>query len=219
MHRYFSPLLLALMICSSSCRDSSTYYGVVQESPLSGLNLLEDYQPRDTTGLVNAVIEIPAGTVDKWELNKTNGQLEWELVNGVPRVVQYIGYPGNYGMIPQTLLDKANGGDGDPLDILVLGPPAERGAVLKCKIIGVLYLSDRGEQDDKLIAVAKDSPLYEVDSIAQLNANYQGITDIITLWFTNYKGPDQVVSTGYGDKSEAEKILQAAISQYTTANK
>ena len=75
-------------------------------------------------------------------------------------------------MIPQTLLAKANGGDGDPLDILVLGPPVERGSVLSCKLIGVLYLKDRGEQDDKLIAVAENSPFENLQSIEDLNQNF-----------------------------------------------
>ena len=45
-----------------------------------------------------------------------------------PREVKYLGYPGNYGMIPRTLLPKELGGDGDPLDVIVLGPAVERGS-------------------------------------------------------------------------------------------
>lgn len=87
------------------------------------LKQLTDYIPLNHDGDVNAVVEIPAGTLDKWELSKSNGQVEWETVNDVPRVVNYLGYPGNYGMIPRTLLPKDDEGDADPLDILVLGPP------------------------------------------------------------------------------------------------
>jgi len=177
-------------------------------------NLLTDYISLHEDGDVNAVIEIPSGTLEKWELNKSTGQVEWELINNKPRMINYIGYPGNYGMIPRTLLSKELGGDGDPLDIIVLGPPAERGSVVKCKIIGVLYLADRGEQDDKLIAVSTNSALYEVSTLEELNEHYIGVAEIIKLWFTNYKGPGKMDSKGYGDKSSAVDILQSAINEY-----
>ena len=152
--------------------------------------------------------------MDKWELDKTTGKVRWELVNEKPRIINYIGYPGNYGMIPRTLLSKQTGGDGDPLDILVLGPPVERGHVLKCKIIGVLYLKDRGEQDDKLIAISDNSPLYWVNSIEELDKEYIGISDIVQLWFTNYKGPGKMKSYGFGNKKVALDILNGAIKEY-----
>lgn len=178
------------------------------------INLLTDFIPIYEDGDVNAVIEIPSGTLEKWELNKSSGQIEWELVNDTPRVVNYLGYPGNYGMIPRTLLSKEQGGDGDPLDIIVLGPPAERGQVVKCKIIGVLYLKDRGEQDDKLVAVSTNSPLYKISSIEELNENYIGIYEILQLWFTNYKGKGKMKSKGFGDKNDAVDILESAIKEY-----
>lgn len=170
--------------------------------------------PFDKDSLVHVVLEIPAGTIDKWELNKSNGQLEWEIENGKPRKVNYLGYPGNYGFIPQTLLSKEQGGDGDPLDILVLGPSAPRGSIVKCKIIGVLYLLDRGERDDKLIAISIDSPLGEVNNIDELEYSYHGVLEIVKLWFENYKGHDLIKSPGYGNKTTAIDILKDAIEQY-----
>ncbi len=103
-----------------------------------------------------AIIEIPAGTLDKFELNKKSHEIEHEHKDGTPRVVQYLAYPANYGYIPNTLLAKEDGGDGDPLDVLVLGAAVEREAKLDIKIIGALRLLDRGEQDDKLIAVTRE---------------------------------------------------------------
>ncbi|MGJ8549242.1 inorganic diphosphatase [Winogradskyella wichelsiae] len=181
----------------------------------SAINLLTDINPVAANGDINAIIEIPAGTVDKWELNKTTGNIEWEIVDNSTRRVNYIGYPGNYGMIPKTLLPKNKGGDGDPLDILVLGPPAERNEILKCKIIGILYLSDRGEQDDKLIAVSSNSSLYAINTIEELNTNYLGVSEIVKLWFVNYKGPGQLESNGFGNKDAALKVLNDAITYYS----
>lgn len=178
------------------------------------LNLLTDIEPQFEDAQVNAVIEIPAGTIDKWELNKNTGQIEWERIEDTPRKINYLGYPGNYGMIPKTLLPKHDGGDGDPLDILVLGPPAQRGEILRCKIIGLLYLTDRGEQDHKLIAVSDTSVMYTMNSISELDKNYQGISEIIALWFTNYKASDLLKSKGYGSQKEALQILEKALNDY-----
>ncbi len=93
-----------------------------------------------------------------------------------------------------------------------------RGDYIKCKLIGVLHLLDNGENDDKLIAISSDSPLYELNLMSQLDSNYSGITTIIELWFSNYKGPRQMLSKGYGDKNEANQILEAAIEEYRVNN-
>lgn len=187
---------------------------IVLEKEDAMLNFLTDIEPLLEDGDINAVIEIPAGTMDKWELDDSTGEIHWEIIDGKPRVVNYMGYPGNYGMIPQTLLSKGKGGDGDPLDILVLGPPVERGQILKSKIIGVLYLEDRGERDDKLIAVSSDSPMYGVNSMEELNKHYKGITEIMELWFTNYKGPGIIESKGFGNKNVAVDLLTTAINEF-----
>ncbi len=208
-------LIFILISCNRSKSEAVTNLPDSTQEVIKGKpNLLRDIIPLFEDGDVNAVIEIPSGTIEKWELNKSTGQVQWELVDNTPRIVNYLGYPGNYGMIPQTLLSKEKGGDGDPLDILVLGPPATRGGIVKCKIIGVLYLMDRGEQDDKLIAVSDNSPLYHVNDMTELNKNYKGISEIIKLWFTNYKGPDKMESKGFGDKNTALEILRDAINEF-----
>jgi len=167
--------------------------------------------PFDKDSLLQAVIEIPAGTIDKWELNKSNGQLEWEIVNGKPRKVNYLGYPGNYGFIPQTLLSKDQGGDGDPLDVLILGPAVERGSIQKCKIIGVLKLTDHGENDDKIIAVSQNSEMYKVKDVLEMENEFNGVLDIVEIWFKNYKGFDVLQFNGYSSRDSAMEIIQRAI--------
>jgi inorganic pyrophosphatase len=59
-------------------------------------NLLTSAPTRNPDGSVNALIEIPAGTNAKWEVNE-EGVLEWEMKDGKPRVVRYLAYPGSYG--------------------------------------------------------------------------------------------------------------------------
>ena len=195
----------SVLLCFSSCESSKS------KANKKELNPITDCRPISADGHVNAIIEVPAGTTQKWELNKVSGEIEQEFIDDKARVINYIGYPGNYGMIPQTLLPKEKGGDGDPLDILVLGPPEDRGSVVKCKVIGVLFLLDQGAQDDKLIAVSDNSPLFHVNDITDLTTNYIGVSEIIKLWFTNYKGLNKMKSNGFGNKQVAEEILQVAI--------
>lgn len=177
-------------------------------------NFLTGYEPLNADGTVNVVVEIPAGTNAKWEVSKTDGAMKWEFKNGKPRVVKYLSYPGNYGMIPKTLLPKELGGDGDPLDVIVLGPAVQRGSVVSARLVGVLKLLDGGEQDDKLLAIMADSPLNEVSSLAELRANFHGVTEIVETWFVNYKGAGKMASQGFGDLDEAQAILQQAMSAF-----
>lgn len=159
---------------------------------------------------VKMLVEIPAGTIEKYELNKTSGLLQMDSVNGKPRLIDYLGYPANYGMIPKTILPKDKGGDGDPLDIIAIGPPAERGSIIDCKVIGVIKLIDRGEQDDKLIAISSNSSLKHINSIHELQENYPGISEIIETWFTLYKGKEKMVSKGYQNQQKAQEIYTMA---------
>ena len=98
--------------------------------------------------------------------------------------------------------------------MLFRSPPIDRGEVAIAKLIGVLKLEDGGEQDDKLIAVQVNSPLKKADSIEELDERFPGISQILELWFTNYKGKGKMKSKGFGDLQEAEKILNTASEHY-----
>lgn len=178
-------------------------------------HLVDGYLPLDSDGHINVVVEIPTGTTAKWEVEKETGVLKWEFRMGKPRVVSYLGYPGNYGMIPGTLLPRDLGGDGDALDVLVIGPPLPRGSVIRSRVIGVLKLLDGGEQDDKIISVLLDSEWGDISSIEELNREYKGIAEIIEIWFSNYKGPGKMQSKGYGNVTEANRIIEAASEAYS----
>jgi inorganic pyrophosphatase len=143
----FNPTLIVIVILLlQSCKEESAIpktrtqeyeHSYVKDgyTLIGKKNYLTGYEAIDRLGNINVVIEIPTGTTAKWEVEKSTGHLKWEFVDGVPREVSYLGYPGNYGMIPRTLLPKELGGDGDPLDVIVLGPAVKRGTVLKTKII------------------------------------------------------------------------------------
>lgn len=212
----FFLLLAALASLSfSACQAPSP-----DETKENTINLLQThlaFNLKDST--VNALIEISAGSIDKWEVNKKTGQLAPDSIDGKPRKIDYLPYPANYGMIPQTLLPKELGGDGDPLDILVLGPAVPRGSLVKCKVLGVLKLLDGGEVDDKLIGISIHSPFRRLQTFDSLQAQYPGITEIVELWFTHYKGKEKMQSLGYSDELAAQKILRQAIKAYGEARK
>jgi inorganic pyrophosphatase len=189
-------------------KDDFTIVGTEDLIDLSAFN--ED-------GTIRAVVEIPAGTSAKWEMSKDNPKaVYWELKKNKPRIVNYLGYPGNYGSIPGTALPKELGGDGDPLDVLVLGQAVPRGEIVSVRLIGVLKMLDDGEQDDKLIAVlTENSPFSHIESMAQLNAEFHGVSQIVDLWFANYKGPDGgMKGLGFEDAAAARAVLEAAAANY-----
>lgn len=202
MYKYLS-ILLFFWLCFLSCENNKK----------NDISTKPDDSVEDDSG-VNALIEIPAGTLEKWEYNKRTGEIELELINDKPRIINYLGYPANYGMIPKTLLSKKNGGDGDPIDVIVLGPPESKGSIVKCKIIGVLYLIDNSEQDYKLIAISENSNFKNINDIEELKTSYDGILKIIEIWFTNYKSDGRMKSNGYGDSKQALNILINARSQF-----
>jgi inorganic pyrophosphatase len=184
------------------------------QSPSRPRHLWNDFDARNPDGTINVVVEIPAGTTAKWEVDKDDGVLKWEERKGKPRIVRYLGYPGNYGMVPRTLLPEELGGDGDPLDVLVLGEAVDQGAVVKARVVGVLRLLDDGEQDDKLLAVTPGSPLAEAEDIDSLDSLFPGITRIVETWFTSYKGPGRIQSRGFAGVSEATRVLAASVRAY-----
>lgn len=190
----------------------------------SSPHLVHDVESRSGAA-VHVVVEIPAGDNAKYEVNKTSGRLEWQQQNGRPRVIDYLPYPGNYGFIPRTLSPKNTGGDGDPLDVLVLGPSQPRGEVIEVYLIGVLKLLDEGEQDDKIIAIptpadeSRITPLSHVRSLDELNEKCPGIGTIIEVWFSNYDGVQTTEIAGWGDEKEAAQILEAAEQAYLRSTK
>lgn len=197
-------------MCWLSCKENKV--PEVVEVP----GLYFDHIPAMTPdSTINVFIEIPAGSTAKWELDKAHHRLAMDSINGQPRYIDYLGYPANYGMIPNTLSPKDQGGDGDPLDVIVLGPQLEQ-VVHECKVLGVLKLKDRGEIDDKLIAVVTDSPMAKYSSLEELELNYPRMLDIIEIWFTNYKGVADdgqrlMKSEGYHDRTAAMILVEAGL--------
>lgn len=219
-----AALSLALVLAAAVSAPPLAAQGVTPHvSVLRGeANFLTDYDPINLDGTVNAVIEIPAGTNAKYETMKDTGMLELEQKNGKPRFVQYLGYPCNYGLIPRSILPKSKGGDGDPLDVCVLGPTVPIGSVVKARPIGILTLLDNGEIDDKVILVMQSGPFAKVSSLADLDKRFPGVTTILQTWFTHYKGFGkdgklQLTSPGFKGRAVAIKTIGDAILDFETS--
>jgi inorganic pyrophosphatase len=98
-----------------------------------------------------AIIEIPLGSSNKYELDKKTGLLKLDRV-----LYSAVYYPANYGFIPQTLA-----ADGDPLDVLVLGAePVYPLTLVGARAIGLMSMKDQEELDHKIIAVPLNDPEY-----------------------------------------------------------
>lgn len=157
-------------------------------------------------GFLQMVVEIPAGTNKKIEYDKDINEFFIDKIDGVDRVINFLPYPGNYGFIPSTKMDKERGGDGDALDILLISESIITGTILDVIPIGLLVLQDSNEIDTKIIAVPvnKSLKIIDAENYSDLNEDYLILKDIIKLWFTNYKGDGVVKFIKWGDEIDAK---------------
>ena len=160
------------------------------------------------------VVEIPAGSFTKYEIDAKTGHVFVDRFQSMPVV-----YPANYGSIPSSM-----GADGDPLDALVITrEPIVPGALIMVRAIGVLRMVDAGEQDDKIIAVptSKVDPHY--DRVVSIDDLPPMERQRIEAFFRVYKllpaGRKTVELDGFGDADAANDMVVAAIKAYrkTTA--
>ncbi len=175
---------------------------------LSNLHLVNDIEYKKDNNY-QALIEIPAGVREKWEVNHKSGHLEWEFQDKKPRKVKFLGYPGNYGFIPQTILEKKDGGDGDPLDIIVLDASVKKGTIQKIRVLGAIKLLDSGEQDDKIIAISINGAFSKINTLSQMMIEFPGSIEIIRYWFEGYKG-NKMQFMGYMKRDKAESLVEKA---------
>lgn len=173
----------------------------------NSLNLFEDILFINENKNYQAIVEIQSGDNLKREILKRNGKLKIEKIDDeIPRVIKYLSYPFNYGIIPQTILTIEDGGDGDALDVIILGNKISRGEIVEIKILGSINFIDSGDNDLKIIAIkAKNSIFKNINTLDDLSLEYPGIIEIIKVWFNNYKGKDRVF---YDTTFNVEDTLQ-----------
>ena len=152
-----------------------------------------------------AIIEISKESKNKYELDKETGLLRLDRI-----LFTSTHYPANYGFIPKTY-----GEDGDPLDVLVLCSQTILPLTLvECYPIGVIRMVDQGKNDEKIIAVACNDPVY---------SSYKDITELpnhigqeIRHFFQVYKMLEKKDTIVYEseNREEAEHIIDECIKRY-----
>lgn len=159
----------------------------------------------------DAIIEIPKGSRNKYEVDHETGRVFLDRVLFTPFV-----YPVDYGFFENTL-----GGDGDPLDALVLLEfPVYPGVGVKVRPVGMLPMEDDGGIDEKLLCVpAKDPRWQHLQDIGDVSSQTK---NELEHFFAHYKDlePGKWVKLGaWEGRAAAEKILDEAFKRFETQGK
>ena len=160
----------------------------------------------------NVILGVPLGGEPiKYELDKDAGVLVVDRF-----LYTAMRYPGNYGFIPHTL-----SGDGDPVDVIVANTRAiAPGAVMSCRIVGVLLMEDQAGIDEKLIAVPSSHLTARYDNVQDYTDLPQITLDQIEHFFRHYKDlePGKWVKVkGWGDAAKAREMVLEGIERAKAA--
>jgi inorganic pyrophosphatase len=158
---------------------------------------------------IYVVIEIPANSAPiKYEIDKDSHAV---FVDRFMATAMF--YPTNYGYIPHTLAD-----DGDPLDVLVVTPfPVVPGSVVRCRPVGVLFMSDEAGGDLKLVAVPHDKLSVLYRDVKEASDLPQLLMQQIQHFFEHYKDlePGKWVKIDrWGNAAEARIEVEKSIKNY-----
>lgn len=156
--------------------------------------------------IYEAIVEIPMGTKNKYEIDKQRNRIKLDRVLYSPMT-----YPAEYGYIEETLAE-----DNDPLDILVLASSKTfPGCIVDARVVGYLDMIDSGEPDQKIIGVMNNDPRF---------SHINEITDIqehtlreIKHFFKTYKDLQQnktVIVNEFHDKIDALELIQICKRRY-----
>lgn len=168
----------------------------VQAARAHASHVWRDTVPVNADGTVNGYIEIPKGERTKWEFSMDDNGRRMDRV--MPESLG--GYPVNYGFVPQTISY-----DGDPFDILVLGPPLPGGQLIRGRIVGIMYMEDEKGLDSKVVVVPDES------TFAGTTAVPDGDQKVIGDFFARYKAhePGKFSKVpGWGNAAEGLAFVQ-----------
>jgi inorganic pyrophosphatase len=178
------------------------------------MSLMEIKSGKDVPNEINVIIEIPMhGEPVKYEVDKESGAL---FVDRFMATAMF--YPANYGYIPKTLSE-----DGDPVDVLVVTPvPLISGAVIPCRPVGMLKMTDESGVDAKLLAVPNNklSTLYHhVQTHLDLPQHL-----LLTLehFFSHYKDLEKgkwVKIEGWAGPDEAREEIMSSVERFNQNKK
>lgn len=154
---------------------------------------------------VEALVEIPKGSRNKYEFDKTRQCLRLDRVLYSP-----LHYPTDYGFILNTLAE-----DGDALDVLIVThEPTFPGCLVPIRPVGVLDMQDEHGRDQKILAVPAVDPRFsEVEDLAGLPRHF--LLEI-EHFFAVYKALEEKATEilGWQGNEEAWRIIGEAQSRY-----
>ena len=153
-------------------------------------------------GLLNVLIEIPGGSKNKYEFDKSLNAFILDRV-----LFSSVQYPYDYGFVPNTLAD-----DGDPLDgIVLMDEPTFPGCVIASRPIGMLEMIDGGDRDEKILCVPAEDPRYKgVNSLSNIA---QHRLDEIAEFFRSYKNLEKKVTEilGWKDVDAVNPLVEQCV--------
>ena len=168
------------------------------------MNLLHDVDP-GTADVMHAIIEIPRGSKNKYEIDKETGIIALDRAMHTAQ-----DYPVDYGFVPQTLWD-----DDDALDIIIITTyPLYPGILVPVRPVGVFRMDDDGESDDKIIGVPVDDPRFdEVKDVGDVNTH---TIKELQHFFETYKKIQgkEVMIKGVGTAAEAKDAFERSRVMY-----
>nr|WP_199298410.1 inorganic diphosphatase [Leptolyngbya sp. FACHB-17] len=145
--------------------------------------------------MINVLIEIPAGSKNKYEFDKDLNAFALDRV-----LYASVMYPFDYGFVPNTLAD-----DGDPLDgMVIMDQPTFPGCVIAARPIGMLEMIDGGDRDEKILCVPDKDPRYT--NIKSLKDLPQHRLDEVAEFFRTYKNLEKKVTEILGWQ-DVDKVL------------
>ncbi len=170
------------------------------------MNLWRELPPGpDWPQVIYVVVEIPKKSRNKYEYDEKGGFVKLDRV-----LFSSLHYPGDYGFVPQTLHD-----DGDPLDVLVMtNEPTFSGCVIEARPLGVFHLMDRGQIDDKILAVPHTDPLF--NDYRSLNDVPPHFLEEMAHFFSVYKDLEsgEVEGKGWDGIEQAYQEIERASQHY-----
>jgi inorganic pyrophosphatase len=167
---------------------------------------------RDVPNEINVIIEIPAHADPvKYELDKATGAMFVDRF-----MTTAMRYPCNYGYVPHTLSC-----DGDPVDVMVVTPvPLISGAVIRCRPVGLLKMTDESGDDAKVLAVPVNTLCRAYKKVEGLAHMPVTLLEQIAHFFEHYKDLEEgkwVRVQGWGEVEDAKKEIMNSVQMYQDA--
>lgn len=158
----------------------------------------------------NAIIEIPKGSYNKYEIDKDTGLIALDRANYTAAP-----YPFDYGFAPQTYWE-----DEDPLDVIVLTTfPLSPGILVRVRPVALMDMTDDGDSDVKILAVPADDRRFEdVHDLPDLNKHALREYQHFFETYKSLKGkPAPVEVHGYEGKDAAVSAVRKSVELYQKA--